>query len=166
MQSKKDRLLAELGDCHNAIKGSLAPNRRRCGKPQCRCMQGEFMSLWLSPISKNVKAASFMSRNISKNRQRMPSRITIKSKKSLNRFLKSTLTHLGERFRKKQKVKKETEEIPQVFWTLLDRLNWTRPRYDTGRLCEDLFRGSAFYSRVMYEKIMIKHASLNAEICN
>jgi len=41
MQSKKNRLLAELADCGNAIKGSLTRNRRRCGKPQCRCTQGK-----------------------------------------------------------------------------------------------------------------------------
>lgn len=37
----KEELLTDLANCRKVIKGSLTRNRRRCGKPQCRCMSGE-----------------------------------------------------------------------------------------------------------------------------
>lgn len=40
-QCNKDELVTELAKCKKIIKGSLTRNRRRCGKPQCRCMRGE-----------------------------------------------------------------------------------------------------------------------------
>jgi hypothetical protein len=35
-----ESLRAALLECDPLIKGSLVVNRRRCGKPQCRCSQG------------------------------------------------------------------------------------------------------------------------------
>jgi hypothetical protein len=35
------RLAAQMGGCGELIKGSLVVNRRRCGKPQCRCAEGK-----------------------------------------------------------------------------------------------------------------------------
>ena len=52
------------------------------------------------------------------------------------------------------------EKISLVFWTLLDRLNWTRPRYDTGRLCADLFLGFATTALCFYPYFAIGSRSL------
>jgi hypothetical protein len=41
LEHKRRRLAAQLGRCGGLIKGSLVANRRRCGKPQCRCAEGE-----------------------------------------------------------------------------------------------------------------------------
>ena len=36
-----ESLRSALLECDPLIKGSLVVNRRRCGKPQCRCAQGQ-----------------------------------------------------------------------------------------------------------------------------
>jgi len=41
LEHRRRRLAAQLGRCGDLIRGSLVANRRRCGKPQCRCAQGE-----------------------------------------------------------------------------------------------------------------------------
>ena len=38
---KRRKLSQQLSGCGQLIKGSLVPNRRRCGKPGCRCAEGE-----------------------------------------------------------------------------------------------------------------------------
>jgi hypothetical protein len=41
LEHRRRRLAAQLGRCGGLIRGSLVVNRRRCGKPQCRCAEGE-----------------------------------------------------------------------------------------------------------------------------
>jgi hypothetical protein len=41
LEDRRRRLAAQLGRCADLIRGSLVVNRRRCGKPQCRCARGE-----------------------------------------------------------------------------------------------------------------------------
>jgi hypothetical protein len=41
LQHKRRTLSQRLATCQGLIKGSLVLNRRRCGKPGCRCAQGE-----------------------------------------------------------------------------------------------------------------------------
>ena len=41
LRSRRDRLAASLPDAAGFLAGSLAEQRRRCGKEGCRCAQGE-----------------------------------------------------------------------------------------------------------------------------
>ena len=41
LQRKRRTLSKQLGACKGLVKGSLIRNRRRCGKPGCRCQEGE-----------------------------------------------------------------------------------------------------------------------------
>lgn len=41
LRRKKRRLSVRLSTCGRLVKGSLVLNRRRCGKPGCRCEDGE-----------------------------------------------------------------------------------------------------------------------------
>jgi hypothetical protein len=39
--ARRRRLVARLGDAEQLLAGSLVEQTRRCGKPDCRCAQGE-----------------------------------------------------------------------------------------------------------------------------
>ena len=41
LRSRRDRLAASLPDASGFLAGSLAEQRRKCGKEGCRCAQGE-----------------------------------------------------------------------------------------------------------------------------
>ncbi len=41
LRSRRDRLAASLPDASGFLAGSLAGQRRKCGKEGCRCAQGE-----------------------------------------------------------------------------------------------------------------------------
>jgi hypothetical protein len=41
LRSRRDRVAASLPDAGGFLGGSLAEQRRRCGKEGCRCAQGE-----------------------------------------------------------------------------------------------------------------------------
>jgi hypothetical protein len=41
LKRRKRAVAARLGGCADLIKGSLVVNRRKCGKPQCRCAEGQ-----------------------------------------------------------------------------------------------------------------------------
>lgn len=41
LRSRRDRLAASLPDAAGLLAGSLAEQRRRCGKERCRCAEGE-----------------------------------------------------------------------------------------------------------------------------
>ena len=41
LRSRRDRLAASMPDAAGFLAGSLAEQRRRCGKEGCRCAQGE-----------------------------------------------------------------------------------------------------------------------------
>jgi uncharacterized protein DUF6788 len=41
LRSRRDRLAASLPDAAGFLAGSLAEQRRRCGKEGCRCARGE-----------------------------------------------------------------------------------------------------------------------------
>jgi hypothetical protein len=41
LRSRRDRLAVSLPDAAGFLAGSLAEQRRRCGKEGCRCAQGE-----------------------------------------------------------------------------------------------------------------------------
>ena len=41
LRGKRRSVSQRLPTCARLIKGSLVVNRRRCGKPGCRCLEGE-----------------------------------------------------------------------------------------------------------------------------
>jgi len=46
LRQRKFALLHRFQIPPNALPGSLALTRRRCGKPNCRCVQGELHPVW------------------------------------------------------------------------------------------------------------------------
>jgi hypothetical protein len=46
LRRRARRLLARFHLPHDALPGSLALSRRRCGKPSCHCADGEGHPLW------------------------------------------------------------------------------------------------------------------------
>jgi hypothetical protein len=46
LRQRKFSLLRRFQIPPNALPGSLALTHRRCGKPNCRCTQGELHSVW------------------------------------------------------------------------------------------------------------------------
>jgi hypothetical protein len=46
LRQRKYALVRQYGIPENLIGGSLAPTRRRCGKPNCHCSQGEGHLQW------------------------------------------------------------------------------------------------------------------------
>jgi hypothetical protein len=41
LRARRRRLAARLGDVEQVLSGSLVEQTRRCGKPGCRCVDGE-----------------------------------------------------------------------------------------------------------------------------
>ena len=46
MEDRRDRLMEEILERRDFLKGSLVRTRTRCGKPNCRCAKGERHEVW------------------------------------------------------------------------------------------------------------------------
>jgi len=56
LHRKRRTLSQRLGACKELVKGSLIVNRRRCGKPRCRCQEGQLHESYAFTFKKSGRS--------------------------------------------------------------------------------------------------------------